>query len=325
MRVIAGDIGGTKTIIALAEADGPRVEVIADKRYDSKAHATLTEIVQDFAREHDLTGLRACFGIAGPTDGVTAKTTNLPWLIDARALERDTGLASVRLINDFAAAASGIECVRDADVVTLHEGESVEHAPRAVMGAGTGLGQALLYWSGTHYEVQASEGGHCDFAPRNELEVGLWRFIAARHGHVSWERVVSGMGIQNIYEYLRTSGTLPESEAVRAEMQSTDRNAVIGRHALAGDDALCVKTIEMFASAYGAQAGNLAMAAIARGGVFLAGGIAAKVLPCLRAGAFAAAYTDKGRLKGLVEKIPVRVVTEPKLGLLGAAATAARG
>lgn len=323
MNVIAGDIGGTKTLLALAEVEGTRVRVLSERRYTSAAFASLTDIVREFARDHAVGGLPACFGVAGPTDGRRARITNLPWVIEAEALEAE-GCGRVTLLNDFAAAAYGIECVAPEHIVTLHPGTAVARAPRAVLGAGTGLGEALLYWSGDHYEVLASEGGHCDYAPRDATEFALAQWLVARHGHVSYERVVSGIGLRNLYAFLRDVQGVAESPAVAAEIAAGDFGAVVGAHALAGDDPLSVQTLDLFARAYGAQAGNMALVALARGGVFLAGGIAAKVLPILQRGGFSEAYADKGRLRDVVASIPVYVVTDGRFGLLGAAAHAGR-
>jgi glucokinase len=326
MRVLTGDIGGTKTLLALADVDGTRVRVVAEERFASADFPSLTHIVARFLAVKGGRGMPACFGVAGPVLDDTCKATNLPWVIDARALERELGLGPTRLINDFQAAAYGIECVAPGDVVTVHEGTEITHAPRAVLGAGTGLGEAILYWSGDHYEVLPTEGGHCEFAPRDEVEMSLLRALIAHYGgHVSYERVVSGMGLVHAYDHLRASGFADESPAVSAEMKSTDdRAAVIGQHAVAGDDPLCAMAFDLFASAYGAEAGNLGLKVLARGGIYLAGGIAAKVLPRLVKSPFLKSLHDKGRLSDVVRAMPVRVVTEARLGLFGAAAHAGR-
>ncbi len=322
MRVIAGDIGGTKTILALADVAGERLRLVAEARFASADHASLEALVERFLDEHGGRGARACFGVAGPVENDVCRVTNLPWVIDARSVERVTG-GPARLLNDFQAAAYGIAYVEGEGVVTLHAGVEVPRAPRAVLGAGTGLGEAIAYWAGTHYEVLPTEGGHCDLAPRSDDEIELLRWLLARHDHVSYERVVSGMGLVAAYEHLRERGAEPESPAVRKEMSHDDPAAVIGRHAVAGDDPLSGRAFDLFAGLYGAEAGNLALKVLARGGIYITGGIAAKVLPRLVKSPFLASLHAKGRMRSIVLPMPVRVVTDERVGLLGAAAFAA--
>lgn len=322
MRVIAGDIGGTKTLVALAEVDGDRVRVLDEARYDSQSHGSLDEIVARFAAGRDVAGLPAGFGVAGPVVDERCVTTNLPWVIDARTLGRPQGLARVALCNDFEAAARGVVAVAPEHRVALQPGVAVPGAPEVVIGAGTGLGEATrLARDGREY-VLPGEGGHADFAPRDEREVGLLRFLQARHGRVSVERVVSGPGLVAIHEYLAAEGRAVPA-AVRDAMAREDPAAVIGQLAVSGGDSTCVEALELLLGAYGAEAGNLALKLLARGGVYLAGGIAAKVLPVLQKGRFLEAFLDKGRMRPLLAPIPVTVITDPGLGLLGAARLAA--
>lgn len=325
MRVLAGDIGGTKTIVALVEVDhtGPRIAL--ERRYDSQAFAGLAPIVEAFLSETGVRAERASFGVAGPVVEDRCVATNLPWVVDARQLERTLGLGPTRLLNDFEAVAYGVLHVQEKDLVVLNPGTRVPRAPIAVLGAGTGLGEAFLIWAGDGYQVVPSEGGHVDFAPRDELQIGLLRYLLARHARVSYERVVSGIGLRNIYAYLRDTGVAPESPAVRdAIARGEDLGKVVGTHAVAGTDALSSATIDLFVSVYGAEAGNMALKVVARGGVFVAGGIATKILPRMTDGRFRAAYVDKGRLSSLVESIPAYVITDPRVGLIGAAMAALR-
>lgn len=320
MRVLAADIGGTKTVVALCEVEGPRVATLASRRYSSHAHASAEEVLLAFAREVPLEDVgAACLGVAGPVEDGRCRTTNLPWVIDGAALSRALALPRVRVVNDFHAAAAGIEALDPSQRVVVQEGVPRALAPRVVLGAGTGLGEALVVWGGEGWCCVPGEGGHADFGARTAREVALAEALRARYGRVSWERVVSGMGLADIYAHLRDDASLRESPAVAAEIAAGDVGAVIGAHALAGDDPLCVEALDVFLEAYGAEAGNAALRALARGGVFLAGGIAAKVLPRLLAGAFLRGFLDKGRMRDLAAQMPVYVVTEPNLGLLGAA------
>ncbi len=323
MHVIAGDIGGTKTLLAVADVDGPSVKILSERRYASGAYASFEDLLRGFVAEVGEVSLPTCLGVAGPvTDGV-CKVTNLPWVVDARAIEGVTHKPA-RLLNDFQATAYGITNVTTDAIVTIHEGTEVPNAPRAVLGAGTGLGEAIAYWSGTHYDVLATEGGHTDLAPRNDDEIALLQWLLKRHQRVSYERVVSGAGLVATYECLRERGVEAESPAVRDEMLRDDPAAVIGTHAVAGDDALSGRAFDLFAALYGAEAGNLALKCLPRGGIYIAGGIAAKVLPRLLKSPFLASMHAKGRMSDLLRSMPVRVVTDERVGLLGAASFAAR-
>lgn len=261
-------------------------------------------------------------GIAGPVVDGRCTTTNLPWQVDERTLAGAVPVARARLINDLEATAHGIFSLAEDELVTLHPG-----APRrgnfAVIAAGTGLGEALVIADGTRRTIIASEGGHADFAPRGDLEEDLLRFLRKEFGRVSYERVLSGPGLHNLYRFLREAGFAPETGAVADALRREDPGMVITQQALAGSDALCVKAVAMFAEVYGAEAGNLALKGLALGGVILAGGIAPRVLPILRKGALIAAFRDKGRLTPLMDAIPVRVALNPSAPLLGAARVAA--
>lgn len=322
MDVLAGDIGGTNSRLALVTLDGARAHLRVEARYPSADHPSLDAIVARFLADHGGAGRPACFAVAGPVEDGVCRVTNLPWVVTAASLAGVTG-GAVRVVNDFEAAATGVDRVAPEHLVALQEGVERARAPRAVLGAGTGLGEALCVWTGERYEAIPTEGGHTDLAARNEEEDALLRWLRVRHGRVSYERVVSGPGLVAVYEHLRERDPTAESPAVRDELAGDDPAAVVGGHAVAGDDALCARAFDLWAGVYGAEAGNLALKCLARGGVYIAGGIAARVLPRLRESPFLEAFRAKGRMRALVEAMPLLVVTDPALGLLGAAACAA--
>jgi len=310
--LLAGDLGGTKTWLRLSCAG----EVLREQRYDSAAFAGLTPMIADFLGES--APASACFGVAGPVRGNTAQITNLPWRIDAGEIATRFAIPQVSLINDFQAVAYGIEALAAADLLTLQAGQPQPHGPRAVIGAGTGLGEGYLVWQDGHYQALASEGSHADFAPADEIQADLWRWLAQRYGHVSWERVVSGPGLAEIYAFLRERGAAAESPQLAAALRLGDPSAAISDHALQHGDVLAVAALDLFIAAYGAEAGNLALKMLATGGVYIAGGIAPKIAERIRAGGFLRAFLAKGRFAGLLETIPVQVVLNPQVGLLGA-------
>lgn len=316
--LLAGDLGGTKTLLRLNCGAQTRRE----QRYDSAAWAGLEEMVGDF-----LGGERAdaaCFGVAGPVRGGTAQITNLPWRIDAEALAQRHAIPRVRLINDFQAVAYGIEMLGETDLLTLQAGVPCPNAPRAVIGAGTGLGEGYLVWSDGAYLALPSEGSHADFAPADELQADLWRWLAERYGHVSWERVVSGPGLEAIYRFLKERGELAESALLAEMIRAGDGAAAISEFALRHRDPLAGAALDLFIAAYGAEAGNLALKILASGGVYVAGGIAPKIADRLQDGAFLRAFLAKGRFAELLATLPVHVVLNPQVGLLGALAVASR-
>lgn len=326
MRVIAGDVGGTKTLLAVCEVSGPAVRAVELRRYESRAYPRFEGMLAEFAREvaHD-GAMGACLGVAGPVEDGVCRATNLPWILEARALGAQLGVGPARLVNDFYAAAMGIAALAPTELVTVQAGSPRGESPRVVVGAGTGLGEALLVPHAGRWICVPGEGGHGDFAPRNAREDALCASLRARHGRVSCERVVSGMGLVEIYQFLRDEAGLAESPSVARELAEGDLGAVVGAHALAADDPLCVSTAELFLEAYGAEAGNAALRSLARGGVYLAGGIAAKLLPLLLRGPFLKGFHDKGRMRPIAEAMPLHVVTDPLLGLKGAALVAAEG
>jgi glucokinase len=265
-----------------------------------------------------------CLGVAGPVESGHVKVTNLPWEVDAGELSLCLDGQPLRLINDFAAVGYGIEALADEDIQVLQAGIPVPRGVRAVLGAGTGLGQAILAWQDQGYEVLTGEGGHADFAPTDELQVGLLRFLRSRLGRACWENVLSGPGLANIYEYVREHGGATPSAALEQAAASGDTAAAVSDFALTGKDAVARQALDVFVEVYGAQAGNLALSCLPRGGLYVAGGIAPRILPALVTGAFLRAFRAKGPMSDLLASIPVRVVKNPAVGLLGAALTAAR-
>ncbi len=323
MRVLTGDIGGTNARLAIAELVSGVPRIVKEQRYPSGDAPGLAPIVRRFLDWAGEAVERACFGIAGPVVDGECRTPNLPWTVSAKALARDIGIARTSIINDFVAAAYGVGCLGPSDLVTLQLGTAAERGPLALIGAGTGLGEGFLTWEGGRYRVHASEGGHTDFAASDEA---LWRMRQAlldEYGRASWERVLSGAGLAHIYRHLAAGGFAPERAEVRREMERGDAAAVVTGHALAGDDPLCVQALDLFVGAYGAEAGNLARTVFATGGVYLAGGIAPRIVAKLRQGTFLRAFRNKGRLADLMARIPVHVIVSPDVGLLGAANAAA--
>lgn len=328
MHVLAADIGGTHTRLCIAQHEHGATRIVAERAYASAAHSRFADVLREF-----LSGVPrytiavACFAVAGPVretaTGQVVKITNLPWEISAAELAREFGLPKVRLINDFQAIGYGIEALMESDFVVLQTGNPAPHGPRAVIGAGTGLGQAILVWQRDRYEPIATEGGHADFGPTDELQIELARHLIRRFGRASYELILSGPGLVRLYEFLRARGTVPESPVVAEAMQCGDPAAAITPAALEGNDALANCALDLFVRIYGAQAGNLALTAGASGGVYVAGGIAPKILAKLGDGAFLRAFNDKGRMSLLVQAMPVHVVVNPDAGLIGAAHAAA--
>ncbi|MEO8201111.1 MAG: glucokinase [Gemmatimonadota bacterium] len=324
MRVLAGDIGGTTARLALAEVDDDGVTLLEQRNFASASYAGLAPIVREFLADVRDIPRRACFGVPCPVTEGVCEVANLHWKLELHSFRAETGLPFARLINDFAALGHAIPILRPADIVEIKAGIAEPRGPIAVIGAGTGLGQGALLWHSEGYQVVASEGGHADYAARTAEEIRLLTFLGTRFTRVSWERILSGPGILNLYQFLAETGFALEDDAVRAEFSMGDPAAVISRHALDGTDALAVRAMEMFVSSYGAQAGNVALTYRALGGVFLGGGIAPRILNLLREASFASAFAAKGRLSPMIATIPVYVVVHPTPGLLGAASVAAR-
>jgi glucokinase len=322
MRVLAGDIGGTNARLAIVEVTGQAARIERQQRYASDQAPGLVAIVERFMSDVTVPPVRACFGVACRVIQGVCRSANLPWTIEESQLADAIGISGTSIINDFDAIGHGLPFLGKGDVETLQKGQPVAHEPIALIGAGTGLGEAMLIWDGTRYLVKPSEGGHVNFAARNEVEWGLYRAIRAEFEHVSYERVVSGPGLVRIYRYLAaTRGH--ENIVVRHEMSREDPSAVIIRHGIAGSDALCEEAVDLFTSLLGAQAGNLALTVLALGGVYVAGGIAPRMISKLRTGPFLSSFRDKGRLSPFVARVPVHVILNTNVGLLGAAGFAA--
>jgi glucokinase len=318
--ILAGDVGGTNARLGLVEVgDGERLRLAAARTFPSREHASLEEIVEAFRADHPLPVDRACFAVAGPVSEGRVPTTNLPWIVDAERLARAAGVRAVSLLNDLEAIGYGLPELDAADLATLNEGDPTARGNLAVIAAGTGLGEASCYWDGEAHRPFASEGGHADFAPRNALEWELLRYLLGKFERVSYERVVSGAGLVEVYRFLHHTGRGREPEALTEVLYQQAHPAPIVRAALEERSERCAQALDLFVSLYGAEAGNLALKVMARGGVFLGGGIAPKILSRLREPGFMAAFTAKGRMRPLLEAMPVRVILNDRAGLLGAA------
>jgi len=321
--ILAGDIGGTNARLAYFQPQNGRFQLVSERVFPSREHHGLGEIVTQFLDESGTRPEAACFGIAGPVRNGRVETSNLPWVIEQSVLANQINLAATLLINDLEASAWGIGALGMEDLVTLNPGGGAFGGNQAVIAPGTGLGEAGLFWDGNRHLVFACEGGHSDFAPQGELQVELLRFLAKRFGHVSYERIISGPGLVNAYEFLCASGCGQQLPELTAAMQTGDPAAAISRAAISGKDSLAEKALDLWLAVYGAEASNLALKIMSTGGLFLAGGISPKILPKLKRSVFLEAFLDKGRMRSLVAAIPVHVVTNEKAGLLGAARCAA--
>ncbi|WP_158790969.1 glucokinase [Granulicella sp. L60] len=324
--ILAGDVGGTKVHLALYRFDEGHLQQMCDEKFPAHQFGSLDDVVHKFLADNKCQKeeiVAACFGCPGPVRDGRLKLTNLPWVLDERDLVKSLGIPQIYLINDLEANGYGIPELTPDKIFTLHAGNPETGGHAGLMAAGTGLGEALLIWEGTKHRPIPSEGGHCDFAARSNREIALLEYL--RHtlkGRVSWERVVSGLGIKNIYSFLKDVEKINEPGWLHDRMQAEDPNAVIGQCAEDGSSSLCFETMKIFAGAYGAEAGNIALKVLATGGMYLGGGIAPKILKTLQNGAFVQAFLDKGRLSPLLESIPVRIILDDTCALLGAAAYA---
>ncbi len=318
--ILAGDIGGTKTNVALFQQDAEQLGTpINQKSFPSKQYNSLNAIIEEYVAANPGEVKASCFGIAGPVVGGKVETPNLAWTVDGDALARTIGVAHVALINDLEATAYGIEGLKDTQLYTLNAGDARE-GHRALIAAGTGLGMAGIFWDGQRYRPIASEGGHADFGPRNELEIELLRYLTEKFGaHVSYERALSGPGLFNIYSFLRDTKRAAEEDWLAEEIATGDKTAAVSKAALAHKSELAVQALNLFIDIYGAAAGNLVLTFKSVGGLYIGGGIAPKLLDKLKDGAFLRAFQAKGRMSALVGSIPVHVVLDDKTALYGAA------
>ncbi len=317
--ILAGDIGGTKTQIGLFSLEGGKLVQHAKKIFPSKDYPSLEAVLDDFTAAHPAALTRACFGVAGPVIDETVKTPNLAWFVDGRALARHLGLGSVGLLNDLEATGYGAATLESSEFRVLNVGSCDPRANMALIAAGTGLGEAILYPADGGYRVLASEGGHADYAPHTPQHIKMLSYLAERFGHVSCERVISGPGIFNIYNFLKDSGRYEVPVWLPDRLAQEDPTAAISRSALAGEAEICVQALDLFVSAYGAEAGNLALRAKALGGVCVGGGIAPKILKKLVDGTFMRSFVGKGRYAELLARIPVQVILNEETALRGAA------
>jgi glucokinase len=320
--LLAGDIGGTKTKLAIFSIEGGPRSPLAKATFPSARYDSLEAIAAEFLAQTDHPIDRATFGVAGPVVGGRATITNLPWVIDEAQLETELGLSNAHLMNDLVAVAHAVPFLQPSDLHALSEGEAIHGGTIAVVAPGTGLGEAFLTWDGARYIAYPSEGGHVDFAPTNELEIGLLRYLQPRFDHVSYERICSGIGMPNIYAYLKESGYADEPAWLAEKLaQVDDPTPVIATTALDEERTceLCVAALDMFVSILGTEAGNLALKVLATGGVYLGGGIPPRILPALEKGSFMESFLRKGRFADLLERMPVHVILNSEAALLGAA------
>lgn len=322
--ILAGDVGGTKTHLALFDP-GPPLRLVRLETFRTGAFASLEEMLGAFLHDRDLPLAAAALGVAGPVVGGAATLPNVTWAVDARRFARRIGLGAVTLLNDLEASAWAIEALGSADAATLHAGVPDATGNQAVIAAGTGLGEAVLLRADGRRRSIATEAGHADFAPRSDLEIELLRWLRARLGRVSWERILSGPGLVNVHAFLADTGRGNEPASVGEAIREGDGAAEISAAALEGRSERCALALDIFTGAYGAEAGNLVLRAIATGGVFLGGGIAPKILPWLQREPFRRAFLDKGRLSPMVAATPVKVILDERAALLGAARRAAEG
>ena len=329
--ILAGDVGGTKVHLALCTFNEGKLVIVRDQKFPATEFKSLQDVVAAFLGtkdtaekvEHEV--VAACFGCPGPVRDGKIQLTNLPWNLDTRELSKLLQIEHLYLINDLEANGYGIAELPPESIFTLFEGDRAAIGHRALISAGTGLGEAQLIWNPTsrRFLPLASEGGHADFAARTPLEIEMLQFLIQKmNGRISWERVVSGLGLQNIYSFLRDGKKMEEPDWLRERMEKEDPNAVIGTCGEDGSSELCAKTLDIFAGAFGAEAGNSALKVLAAGGVYLGGGVAPKILKTMQNGTFRQAFLDKGRLSPLLHTIPVRIILEQRCALMGAAAYA---
>lgn len=326
MKVLAGDIGGTHSRLLYADVMDATVTPIAEEVFSSHAYTGLLPIINAFLNnQQDCSDIQAaCFAVAGPVTGDSASITNLPWVIERKELVDILGLTNVSLMNDFQGVGYGLEALNEKDMHVIQQGKVLPHAPRVMLGAGTGFGQSMQVWQQDRYVVLASEGGHVDFAPRGELQIELLNYLLRSQSRVSVDDLLSGRGLVSMCRFLTDTGRGEISSNLQQEMANGDPAAAISHHALSEDDALASATLDLFIDIYAAQAANVALSNLATGGVYIAGGIAPKILPRLTDGRFLHSFCDKPPMQSLLASIPLQVVLNTHTGLLGAALAASR-
>jgi glucokinase len=326
MQILAGDIGGTNTRLALFDTTtADPGQAVIEASYPSPAHPTIESILQQFIEQHRLKQIdRACFGLAGPVIDQVCETTNLPWRVSAQSIQQQFDIQQAWLLNDLEANAWGIETLHEDDIHTLQPGQGSARGNRSIISAGTGLGQAGLYWDGSRYHPFPSEGGHTDFSANSALEFALYESLAGQCGHVSWERLVSGPGIGNIYTFLRQYRSASTPDWLQQQIDRIGVAPAISRAAIDQSEPVAVETMDLFVELYGREASNHALKMMATGGVFLGGGIAPQILTLLkRENRFMQAFVAKGRMQHIVKTMPVKVILNDKTALKGAAHYAA--
>ena len=319
MTILAGDIGGTNSRLAFFASKDRRLDSIVEATCSSPGYSSLEAMVTEFMKRHNLRVSGAAFGVPGPVENNRCETTNLPWIVDARKLAEQLRIHSVTLINDIEATAYGIPTLNQGEIVELHAGRASASGNAAIVSVGTGLGEAGLYWDGTDWRPFATEGGHTSLAPADPNQDELLRYLRLELGHVSWERVLSGPGLFNIYRFLRDTGVDQEPDWLAEQIRQGDPAPLISEMALSGRCALCRRALDMFVVLLGAEAGNLTLKLMARGGVYLSGGIVPKIIQSLKDPAFHESFVAKGRMRPLLEATPVRVILNENVALRGAA------
>src|ERR1700680_3498185 len=318
--ILAGEIGATHTRLAAFETEGNQLQCAVEKTYMSQQHDGLAGILADFIKTEGIPVHRAVLGVAGPGRGGRSKISNLPWVIDAKEVAKQLRLDSVGLLNDLEAYAYGIDGLESKDFITLSEGAEEADGNRAVISAKTGLGMAGLYWDGFRHHPFACEGGHADFAPRDDLQMELLAYLQKKYGRISCERILSGPGIKNIYDFLRDTQKAEEPEWLRTQMSAApDPPALISQMALESKSAICDQTLSIFVSVFGAETGNCALNFMTTGGIFIGGSIAAKIVPKMKDPLFLESFLDKGRMETILKDMPVKIVGNDESGMIGAA------
>ncbi len=317
---LAGDVGGTKTILALFETDSDELKCLKKEQFSSTDYQTFTELLALFLADTEGMPITAvCIGVAGIIINGRCETTNLPWVLSSQDIGERVNTRNVWLLNDLEATAWGLLSLPEHNLVELNADAKPRQGNMAVVAAGTGLGEAIIAWDGSTRHVLASEGGHVGFAPNSEQEIALLAYMREKYPeHVSCERLISGEGLVNIYQFLKQVNHLAASPEIEQQMSERDPAAVIGAAGVSGSDGLCVEAVNLFCRLYGSESGNLALKCLPYGGVYLAGGIAAKILPVLQQGEFMRGFLAKGRCRAILQNISVKVCTNPEVALLGA-------